>query len=249
MLFFACRKKELQPELSAFNKECDCAKEVSAEFLMEEMATPINWLYERKSTDTDTIYAEQNVRFFAKDTNANYTWYIGSEVIEDREFYRFFDKSLTGQTLPITLVVKKKPNLICFPNDDGYDSIVRYLTVAEEFDWENFYKDTNYRFEGVFRMKDPEQPDSIDITIDLRYDNIPNYSGIKRIVITNLEGNQELLHFGQEGINYRQFWTEGHYCYRQLSLHNKWNGEVELTVKAFEGTPCKNYHYKGRRLP
>lgn len=106
-LFLVGCKKE-QPQMSALNEGCDCAKEVSAEFTMEELATPIGWIYGEKRTNTDTVYSGRNVLFYALEGDADYTWYVGSEVIHDRKFYRYFGTELEGQNLPMTLVVNKR---------------------------------------------------------------------------------------------------------------------------------------------
>ena len=84
LIVSSCKKKA-QPEMSSLNENCDCANEVSAKFLMEELATPIEFSGFRKQTDTDTIYAGRNVRFYGLEANADYTWYIGSELLNERE--------------------------------------------------------------------------------------------------------------------------------------------------------------------
>jgi hypothetical protein len=233
---FACRKKEPQPELSTFNKGCDCAKEVSAEFLMEEMLSQgQSWDH---YTDTDTLFMKRNVRFTAIDSTADYTWYIGAEKLNDRSFTRYFDQNLAGQTLPMTLVVKKKPNLICFPNDDGYDSVVRYLSISAKS-----VEDTSYLLEGYFRLKDPSMKDSVDIKVDFRktdccgrkYD-LFNYDGNGKIEI-NIEDN---------GINYRQIWfdMQAHYA----TLHHQLNGVVTLEIRSKGAPNIPSFNYKGRKL-
>ena len=110
-------------------EECSCATKANANFTIEEMTSGNPNL--AKYTETDSIFSEKNVRFYATEEAEEYTWYIGSEVIHTREVMRYFDNSLVGQTIPVKLVVKKSPNLICFPNEDGTDSLVKYFTVAQ----------------------------------------------------------------------------------------------------------------------
>ena len=178
VFLFSC-KKEVQPALQEL--DCDCAKEVSADFMMEEMTTGnTNFA---KYTDTDLIYGDKNVRFTALEEGADYTWYIGSEILKTKEVTRFFSNSMIGQTLPIILVIKKKTNTICFPQDDGYDSIIKYLTIVS--DKENF--DTTL-IEGIYRVKSTLLADSFDITVDITknlnlgwetyFVNIYNYNGL-----------------------------------------------------------------------
>ncbi len=126
ILLVSC-KKEVQPDMIALNENCNCAKEVSANFLIEEMTSPFS---DARFTDADTIYKGKNVRFRALEDNAQYTWYIGNEVLNTQEVARFFNSSLGGQNITISLAIRKKPNSICLPNDDGYDSISKTFHVS-----------------------------------------------------------------------------------------------------------------------
>lgn len=246
-IVFSCKK--IQPEMSVLNAGCDCAKEVSADFLMEETKFPGSQNNEMR-TDTDTIYANKNVTFTAKEEDAEYTWYIGSEVIHERTFYRHFGTTLIGQTLPMILVVKKNPNAICLPNDDGYDSIVRNLVIADEFNSETFFVDTNYRLEGVFRFKDPNMPDSIDVIVDLIH-QIPGTGMYDRIVISNFDGeNSTHIFQSAYGSNYRQIWLDDGGCYGNNDnfLLNPIVGEIQMNMIIIPGQPCTSYRFKGRKL-
>ena len=91
------------------------------------------------SADADTFivttdnFLRKVVKFEAKEEGANYTWYIGTEIIHTREVVRSFTAaSLVGQTIAVTLVVEKTPNLNCSPNDDGKDSLTRYFEVVDD---------------------------------------------------------------------------------------------------------------------
>jgi len=244
--------KKAQPPMSVLNQGCDCATEVSAAFTIEEMTTGnpnFNW-----NTETDSIFGNKNVRFYAEENNAEYTWYIGSEIINTREVKRYFPNSLVGQTIPISLVVKKQPNLICFPNDDGYDSITNYFTVAQLSIYANI--DTTF-LEGIYRMKSPLLSDSVDITIDYRDYGIMN----KRIDIYNYNGlGSNILNVINRGghVNFRQFWTYGDTGvgtdYLQGDVHHRLDGIVEMnfTTGGYENgiyiTTLNNYKYRGRKL-
>ncbi len=66
----------------------------------------------------------------ALEEDAEYTWIIGAETLHTRVVQRSgFPK---GETIPITLIVKKTPNAMCFPNDDGIDTLVRYMHVLPD---------------------------------------------------------------------------------------------------------------------
>jgi len=241
----ACHKD--QPEINNTPTDpCSFAKEVSADFTMEEYG----WNSKRLS-ETDTMYSGMNLLFTALDSNAEYTWYIGAEVITDRSFYRNFGSSLIGQTLPMHLVVKKDPNLICLPNDDGYDSITKYITIIDPGDPNQFYIDTNYRIEGLYRMKDINCIDSVDITIDIVNNYLYQASGFnwyQIFVFKNLDGQNIEIPFRRNGTTYRQFWFEqnglgfNNDCYLRLNSPSN----IEIKLGAHVGYP--SYHFFGRKL-
>jgi hypothetical protein len=256
LLFFAlvfltsCHKE--QAILPNGLADCGCAEETSADFLMEEMTTGnLNFA---KYTDSDLIFSSKNVRFTALEYDADYTWYIGAEIIHTKEVTRFFDNSLVGQTIPIILVVRKNPNKICFSNDDGYDSIVRNLTIAQLPTYD--YLDSTF-MEGVYRMKSPLLNDSVDITIDYI-----DYSSDKRIDIYNYDGvGSNCLNVINRGlqVNYRQFWTFGETGtlvgdYLQGDAHIRLDGIVEMNfttggyVNGTYNTTLNDWKYKGRKL-
>jgi hypothetical protein len=243
LIFLTACKKKVQPDMGAFNENCDCATEVSADFLMEEMASFINTTGVVKQTDTDTMYADRDVHFYALEPNANYTWVIGAETINEREFYRYFDASLIGQTLEITLIVHKAPNNICLPSDDGIDTLTRYLTIVPEITSSEFHTQPNPRFEGTFRMKDINAIDSVDIIFEIN-----DASGPWDIKLTNYDGlGSEILQGKFGSHNYRQLWFSG-LCFGLSHIQNKINGEVELVITPNPLSNCQEYQYTGRKL-
>jgi hypothetical protein len=76
------------------------------------------------------INACNSVILRAKQELDSYEWYIGSELNPrtGRQVTVSFGCTPYGQ-IPIRLVVKGPPNLICDPNDDGIDTLVRDLFV------------------------------------------------------------------------------------------------------------------------
>jgi len=182
------------------------------------------------------------------DSTANYTWYIGTEVLTERSFVRNFDASLIGQTLPMHLVVKKNPNLICHPNDEGYDSITKYITVVDPG---NQYVDTNYRIEGVYRMKDINSNDSVDIILDMNNSYVyppTNVNWGQVFVFKNIDGLNSEIPFVEKGNTYRQIWFNSngfgfnYDCYFRLNSFSN----VELKLGGYEG--FTSYHFFGRKI-
>lgn len=249
VFLFSC-KKDIQPTLQEL--DCDCAKEVSADFLMEEMTTGnINFA---KYTDTELIYGDKNVRFTALDESADYTWYIGTEIIKTKEVTRFFSNSMIGQTVPIILVTKKNANTICFPKDDGYDSIIKYLTIVSDKD--NF--DTTL-IEGIYRVKSPLVADSFDIIVDITknlnlgwetyYVNLYNYNGLDSNCISLIKAFNK---------NYRQIFLDDNFT-TMTECQNldgnillKKDNTVEFNLitgfQDYEPMPLKKIKYLGRKL-
>ncbi len=239
----SCRKE--QPAMNKLNENCDCAKVVSANFLLEEMTSnnPDLATY----TDTDTIFYNKSVRFLALEESAEYTWYIGSEILNEKEVFRYFNSSLIGQNIPISLVVKKKPNTICLPLDDGYDSVTRHFHVNNnEFSSQSFFSQSNYLMEGTFRLMGEGVSDSVDVTIDL-LEYAPNEPIMNVMSVAGLES--ETLSFKQNGVNYRQYWFNSNYGYGYDSYFlNKISGEVVLKLTPNQGATDTKYFLKGRRL-
>ena len=240
----ACHKD--QPEMNTFNQGCETIQEVTAEFTMEEGAGLAQSLIDKR-TETDTIFGGKPVWFSAQEDSAEYTWYIGAEVVTEQEFYRTFDNSLVGQTLPMHLVVKKKANLICNPADDGYDSITKYLTIV---DGSQLYTLPN-RHEGVYRLCDSASVDSIDVTIDFDEDYQPIGGGPK-ILFYNIglwNGGYEIA-CTNAGINYKQLWCGGAGCFVNGVFTFPDVNHIDLVIKGTTSwSQCKaSYHFKGRKI-
>lgn len=137
-LFFSSCKKE-QPEITNPLAGCDCTSEVNANFVMGQMVGG-------KLYDLDTVHYYLNyelfpnnvvsenlgsackVNFSANYPNAtSYEWKIGSNTYTSKDFFLYFQDTIG--TIPVKLIVHSNPNSICFPNDDGVDTVVRYLTI------------------------------------------------------------------------------------------------------------------------
>ncbi len=249
-VLFACKKE--QPEMNGNAKDpCDCASEVSADFTMEE-ASYFGTNFEF-TTEADSILKGQYVLFNANQEDAEYLWYLGTETESTKDTYRQFDNSLTGTTQPIILVVKKEPNKLCFPEDDGYDSIVKYITITNYpiYDYQN--NDIDYGTkEGVFRVKNEESQDSIEITIDFILDQFNN----QKLNIFNFDGS------GNDCIEtideYRNTYRETRFSPTDIVSCNQLrgyiktlvNGSVEMYFTQMNPSDPDYhvYHYFGRRI-
>ena len=157
---------------------CECASEVSADFDILERHTQLA-SSEVIVTDHVVGAGSKQVRFRAKEEEAEYTWYIGTDIETDRETFKNFGSQWIGSTIPITLVVKKEPNTICFPEDDGYDSITKTFDI-----YDVCYEP--YLLEGTFRMAPENSKDSIDIEIE--FNEYPPQNDCLSADITNFDG-------------------------------------------------------------
>lgn len=254
-LLVSCKKHE-QPDLTPVNVDCDCVTEVSADFEILELETLPQ--FDPVGTDSDTIFHEQNVIFRAKEENAEYTWYIGNEILDTKEVGRNFSSAWGEQDITVSLVVKKATNAICLPNDDGYDSISRTFHVQPygSCDLISQYINDTTLMEGTFRVKSAHLPDSFDITIDYidyvggAYNEIEifNYDGLGSNVFDIPRCSPTLktyrgLWIGNQGTFYS--------CFAGSFLYSK-NGLADFTVKKCElvngNYLTTEYKLTGRKL-
>ncbi|MFY7787231.1 MAG: hypothetical protein ACOVQA_05095, partial [Thermoflexibacteraceae bacterium] len=118
---FSCSKDEPQPN------PCTGASPFKATFdILEEVGDTL--------IATDTAVTNNRVFFKAPKDYDSYTWYVDNEKIDN--FYTqkdptqfFLGFMYPAKDVKITLVAKKKPNLTCFPKDDGVDTVTKYLQV------------------------------------------------------------------------------------------------------------------------
>jgi len=256
LLLLGCKKYE-QPELTPLNQDCSCASEVNADFEILELEGPFG--LNPQGTDTDTIYMGKNVIFRAKEEGAEYTWYIGNEILDTKEVGRYFSSAYADQEMTVSLVVRKQANTICFPNDDGYDSISKrfYVQNYETSDLTSAYDNGVTLMEGVYRVKSPTMADSIDITIDY-IDRTPPPSPVDQIDITNFDGQGTTVWIprGQSTLkNYRAFWVPDQgiskKCIQGKFLYNM-SGESVFDISFCElingEYVMQEHQMKGRKL-
>ncbi|MFK8038827.1 MAG: hypothetical protein AB8B74_11090 [Crocinitomicaceae bacterium] len=251
LFFFSCKKE--QAELAQFNKNCANASAVSADFIMEELGGTINDYDLGRNSITDTVWSIGAVRFYALEDSAEYTWYIGSEIIHEREFFRDFGDEFSGQTFPMTLVVKKKPNAICNPNDDGYDSIVKNLTVIQQPNnsiWYDYFP----QFEGTFRIKELHATDSIDINVQIRRFEFTDKPSWGSFYVQNLDQCAEIHGDISSTKTYRKLWLSNAIAYAYESclpisgfhFYHRMDRVVELVIFMRESKEI--LYYYGRKL-
>jgi hypothetical protein len=118
--FWGCCKEKKEP--------CKGQQSTSADFTIEEyLYTSADYPKTNVILETDTINGLNTVRFRAKQEFDEYTWLIGTEVIKDRSFTRKFFPEKSN--IKVTLIGKRKPNKQCFPDDDGIDTVTKFMYV------------------------------------------------------------------------------------------------------------------------
>lgn len=70
------------------------------------------------------------VGYDEEDTSVKYTWLLGAEVIHEYYFERDFADTKEKE-IPVTLIVERKPDLACFPEDDGKDTLTRMIKLLD----------------------------------------------------------------------------------------------------------------------
>ncbi len=133
---YSCKEKECQDPTNPVCENydpCYGKKATSAAFKMFETIQADPTIYPFfKPYETDTILSG-SVLFEAeeKDDSTQYEWQIGAGIYKKRSFELGFTSLKAGQSVPITLIVKRaKVDKTCFPNDDGIDTITRILHKA-----------------------------------------------------------------------------------------------------------------------
>ena len=256
LALFSCKKDQL--ELKKTADPCECASEVSADFVIEELADiipEIIWI------ETDTTLHNSEVQFRALEENAEYTWYIGIEEFNTQAASRYFTDQWIGSNIPITLVVKKEPNNTCFPNDDGYDSITKTFHVSQYPIDNGDNQDVEYgTIEGTYRVFSEELNDSIDIGFDAE-----NYGPYTSINIKNIDGlgtfcpkvswrqvqarSYRYIGFERGGVFVATYFCAG----LQGFVNNRIDGVAEIYIEPFKYQENgeikeKSFHYFGRKL-
>ncbi|RYM35503.1 hypothetical protein ERX46_00510 [Brumimicrobium glaciale] len=247
LVIFACKKDQLEIKKTA--DPCDCASEVSADFDILERHSFAGGGGALTTTDNVLSWSTKEVRFRAKQNDAEYTWYIGADKEYEREVFSNFGTEWIGSTIPVTLVVKKKPNLICFPNDDGYDSITKTFKIYEMCH-------EPYLLEGTFRMAEKNSSDSIDIKIEFK--QYAPWNDCLTADITNFDGEGSTCpgNYFRGSKSYRYFQVSGTptgSC-ESIGAFKAWNhlsGICEMKYfYRIDGDPNKevNKHIYGRKL-
>lgn len=115
---------------------------------------------------SDTVITDNFVVFRADSNYLSYDWKIGDDprTFTTNEVSLFFREPISN--LPIRLIAKWIPNKKCFPEDDGIDTVYKYLSVIDKKENPIFGK-----YEGA-NKSNPNDIFRIEITHDIYFDKI-----------------------------------------------------------------------------
>jgi hypothetical protein len=137
---------------------CHGKTQPSAKFIMEE-SNPV--LANQGIWYADSAFFGAMLRFRSEYDEDGYkhTWYVGAEVFNkattpDRNFLN----QSRPQDITVSHVLEYTPDLQCFPDDDGKDSVAQTFRLIASFN-------TDFQTYGTFRGVLDNEVDSFDIQI------------------------------------------------------------------------------------
>jgi hypothetical protein len=237
VLIFILNSCEKEP----VENPCECGqKPVSANFTITETRGWPDWLIaDFEPYDTDTIMFGSAV-FTALEEDATYTWLIGIETLQDKVVER--SGFPEGQAVPITLIIEKTPDNECFPNDDGRDTLTRYLYKAESR-CESLIQG---EYHGAL-VSNPQDTFTVLIDNCPPYPQIPGFSNWS-LYIKNLERDCEFI-CEESIVSHRQivFFSGADQCERPRGQIKLSDNDSDLTIKYRNSPENIEYTFKGTK--
>jgi hypothetical protein len=158
---------------------------------------------------TDTAVANNRVFFKAPKGYDSYAWYVDDLKMDNfyiqkdptQFFLGFMDPA---KDVKITLVAKKKPLTACFPDDDGIDSITKYLQVRHHSE-----SPIRGRYFGYYKSN-PKDTATVEVRVDF-------VTSIYLSAISNINKgcNTELKYnvFSYPNVTWKGFYVNGQNIY------------------------------------
>lgn len=269
VLNVTCTKKEKcydvsNPVCENYNP-CSLRSPVTAEFAIGQIYSA-NVIHPADKYNEvfieDSIFPNNcSISFRAKEMDAKYTWYLGSEEINTRTFARVFYKLPLGK-YTVTLIVEKAPDLKCFPNDDGRDTVVKNFYIVR-------YCDLNTT--GLYKGVIDDNKDSVYWRFDmctLKFNtfidsnSIIDYCGDTYLILSgaineSINPHKDSIrvdpvnltidtYIVSNNVAYLGWEKSGGYCFGVGNAEIKIN--KDKTVEFGYRTMCKYHTFKGRKL-
>jgi hypothetical protein len=218
---------------------CAGSQEVSADFTIEEH---VSYLPNLWRLTTNGVFSDNTLRIRPLNDNVNCKWILGVDTIQASEYSFHFPTGSYGQTFPIKLIVTGSIDTVCFPNDNGMDTITKYITV---------YDSCQMPIIGKYRVAwDSAPTDSFDVKLTCNADWIDGIA----IYAQNFEHDQAndscRMDFTGYGYNYYSLHTGLITC-RGL-IGEFWlnpDNSFEAKYKIRDGNwNYQNKHVHGRRI-
>jgi hypothetical protein len=188
--------------------ECKNKTATSAGFKMYET---IGW--ESKSIEVqnnDTVSIDV-ITFEANDSSnevESYEWKVGTDpkVFRTKQFNLEFGTA-PNSLIDVRLIIKKNVDKMCFPNDDGIDTVTRYFFVSPkqlaQGKFDGYCKSNPTEKFSIFIGKTPQSVD------DFTLDNLPNGCTRQALIDAHLFGIA--LSYNQITFGTPNFKTDGQY--------------------------------------
>jgi hypothetical protein len=127
------------PNYVAPDNACVGKESVSADFKIFQ-AIYLNEGYEESSSG---VHANKDIRVSANNRTAiSYKWILGIDTLYTPDYNFYFPSLWVGQSAPLTLIVADTIDHVCNPEDDGVDTITKYINVHHrcEVAWRGTWK-------------------------------------------------------------------------------------------------------------
>ncbi|MEZ4799912.1 MAG: hypothetical protein R2809_09105 [Flavobacteriales bacterium] len=133
---------------------CLATTEFESDFVMEQRVSSPDTYFEVRSF----VLSNSPLRLRINTPADSVKWIIGADIIEANEYTFTFPEEFEGQTLPLTMITRGTPNSDCFPNDNGRDTVTKYVRVISRDEAPIF---------GTFRIAKSTAPlDSFDVYLN-----------------------------------------------------------------------------------
>ena len=236
---------------------CAGSHEVSAEFTIEQKVgtSPANAYFIettgascRLSSDAGT----SDIRLYGRQDGLNYKWIIGADTIYEREYIFRFSNEFAGGIYPIKLIVSGEIDSLCFPNDNGMDTVIKYLPVVDFMD---------NPILGTYKIAwDSAPQDSFDVKISSHIQQIVYYDVFAHN-FSNLGSIEDSCYMDVTALTYKYLGVKTDQgnnlnCrrvrgYFWLNTDNSFEAQYDLDIDPSESIGHINmqpFHAKGRRI-
>ncbi len=238
--FSSCKKHcqdPSNPECENYNP-CYGKTPVTASMIMDQS---LMLYFDEDFYETgDTVFPTGVLIRFRCQTEADRViWVLGKDTVEKRQVERSF--GLPYGKYPVTLIVHAEPNLSCFPEDDGWDTLTRYVHLIPVCELNVF---------GTFKVLFDGQTDSTLVGIKAKEQNNLLDSCVETnfIELTNFDGKGS-VRWDESYFSYNHLYVGTAHRESLLDLHATYNQEKNTVFVAGEcGWHLAGIRFKGRRI-